>query len=263
MKPFNSPSDTDESHSNVRICCWNINGLSQYKLSDDISGNFLNSFDIILLSETWATNDDVFEMEGFTFHNYARQMKHCDARRNSGGLGIFTWNDIAEGVQLLKHTKDIIAWLRLDKGYFGLDTDLYIANLYIVPIGSTHLTDDPFAIVNDDLTQLPDCCQILICGDCNARTGIRADYNVDDTWGSNGDLSSLLPDNDITYSHRDVAIGKFHSRKMLTRYSQYGVVNTHGKRLLGTCMSSGLLIMNGRLGYDVGVGGIHQHWLHG
>ena len=158
-------------------------GLSQYKLSDDILGNFLSSFDIILLSETWATDDDVFELEGFTFHNYARQMKHCDARRISGGLGIFIRNAIAKGVQLLKHTRDIIAWLRLDKGYFGLDTDLYIANLYIVPIGSTHLTDDPFAIVNDDLTQLPDCCQILIWGDCNARTGIRADYNVDDTWG--------------------------------------------------------------------------------
>ena len=72
--------------------------------------------------------------------------------------------------------------------------------------------------------------------------------------GSNGDLSLLLPDNDIIHTFKDAMIGKLHSRQMLTRYSQDGVVNAHGKRLLETCISSGLLIMNGRLGYDSGLG---------
>ena len=84
---------------------------------------------------------------------------------------------------------------------------------------------------------------------------IFIDYNVDDIRGSNGDLSLLLPDNDITHTFKDAMIGKLYSRHMLTRYSQDGVVNAHGKRLLETCISSGLLIMNGRLGYDSGLGG--------
>ena len=58
----------------------------------------------------------------------------------------------------------------------------------------------------------------------------------------------MIPDNDITYSNRYVAIGKLHSRKILTRYLQDGVVNTHGKRLLELCMSSAIFIMNGRMG---------------
>ena len=73
----------------LEVAIGTLTGYHNIEISDDILGNSLSSFDRVLLSETWATNDDVFEMEWFTFHYYARQMKHCDARRNSGGLGIF------------------------------------------------------------------------------------------------------------------------------------------------------------------------------
>ena len=160
-------------------------------------------------------------------------MKHHDARRNSGGLGIFVRNNIVKCVQLLRHPRDVIALLRLDKDYFRLATDLFIANLYLVPIGSTHLTDDPFNFVNDDLAQLPYYCQILVCDDWNATTGIRVGYNVDGMRGSNDDFSLLLPDNDITHTFKDAMVGKLHSRQMLTRYSADAIVNAHGKPLLG------------------------------
>ena len=46
----------------IKICCWNIHGLSQEKLNDCILGGFLQRFDIILLSETWAEdNSDMKE----------------------------------------------------------------------------------------------------------------------------------------------------------------------------------------------------------
>ena len=44
----------------LNICSWNINGLTQTKLSDDILGKFLTKFDIILLSETWSSEGDNF-----------------------------------------------------------------------------------------------------------------------------------------------------------------------------------------------------------
>ena len=75
--------------SGVKICSWNINGLTQAKLSPDILGDFLARFDIILLCETWASQGDEFELEGYKFYNYPRLVRHHNAKRNSGGLGIF------------------------------------------------------------------------------------------------------------------------------------------------------------------------------
>ena len=57
------------------------------------------------------------------------------------------------------------AWTKLEKQFFGLNDDVYIAIVYFVPEGSTNETDDPFRILQDDIAQLPDRCQFLICGD--------------------------------------------------------------------------------------------------
>ena len=157
----------------------------------------------------------------------------------------------------LKHTKDITAWIKLDKDFFGLTTDTYVGNVYCVPAGSTHLIDDPFDILLQDISQLPESCQILICGDYNARTGACVDYIAHDTNGSNGDLDQLLPSNSVDYnaSVRDNMIAKLHLLKMLNRFSQdKSLVNIHGRRLIDLCISCSLLILNGRLGSDNGVG---------
>ena len=53
---------------------WNIQGLSQDKLSDVILGNMLKEYDIILLSETWASDQDEFVLDGFDYHNYPRKI---------------------------------------------------------------------------------------------------------------------------------------------------------------------------------------------
>ena len=52
--------DTMQSATQLKICSWNINGLSQFKLSDDVLGKFLTWFDIIFLCETWTDEDSKF-----------------------------------------------------------------------------------------------------------------------------------------------------------------------------------------------------------
>ena len=101
--------------SGIKIYSWNINGLTQAKLSPYILGDFLTRFDIILLCETWASQGDEFELEGYKFYNYPRLVKHHNAKRNSGGLGIFIKRPLLDGVHYLKHTKDIIVWIKLGK----------------------------------------------------------------------------------------------------------------------------------------------------
>ena len=109
-----------QSATQLKICSWNINGQSQFKLSDDVLGKFFTRFDIILLCETWTDEESKFELKGFTFYNYPRKILHQNAKRSSSGLGIFVRNDIARGVTFLKHNKDIITLIKLDKDYFRL-----------------------------------------------------------------------------------------------------------------------------------------------
>ena len=107
-----SPEDTlgtkvNKSSSNkqhVYMLSWNINGLTNDKLSDDIPGNFFKKLDIILLTETWTSDNAEIELKGFTFYNYPRKYRHPNDKRDSGGIGIFVRNDIKHGVVIWSNT---------------------------------------------------------------------------------------------------------------------------------------------------------------
>ena len=85
---------------------------------DDVLGKKLKTYDIILLSETWAEKSDLFEIKGYDFCNYPRNHRHHNARRESGGLGIFVRVSLKHGVEKLHNHSDIIAWIKLRKDFF-------------------------------------------------------------------------------------------------------------------------------------------------
>ena len=86
----------------LKFCSWNICGLTEAKLYDDILGEFFKSFDFIFLTETWAYDIDNYNIDGYVFLNYSRHQMHHNARRNSAGIGIFIRNYIVEGVETEK-----------------------------------------------------------------------------------------------------------------------------------------------------------------
>ena len=135
-------SNDPSNRSLVNIISWNVNGLTQDKLNKDILGSLFKDYDIILLSETWASDQDDYTLEGFKYHNYPRNYKHHAAKRESGGLGVFIRNEIQHGVSMWTHTGDVIAWLILKKSFFGFESEIYLANIYIVPEGSTYIRYD-------------------------------------------------------------------------------------------------------------------------
>ena len=172
---------------------WNINGLTNDKLSDDILGNFFKKLDIILLIETWTSDNAEIELKGFTFYNYPRKYRHPNAKRDSGGIGIFVRDDIKHGVVIWRNTEDVVIWIQLKAGYFGLKRDLYVANIHMVPQGSVHVRDEIFSLLYGDLAQLPPESHVLLCGDCNAHTNVLPDYDIENFHGSEGGLMELLP----------------------------------------------------------------------
>ena len=178
--------------------------------------------------------------------NYLRGYRNTRAKRCSGGLGIFTRNEIISGVGTYKNHEDIIAWIELKKDFFGLQKDIYIANIYIVPEGSVHLKHDPFIALHNDISSLPEDCAILCCGDYNARTNTLPDF-TDPVHGSDGLLADLLPHNIKTSFQIFTAYGGIPPH----RISQDKVrPNSHCISLLELCKSCGILILNGRTGID-------------
>ena len=235
----------------VKILSMNICGISDWKLADDIFGLQFKRFDIILLQETWSAEGDDFCLEGYEFHNFPRKNRHKWSVRNSGGLGIFVNHNLTEGIHVLKHHEDMSVWLKLDKHYFGLAKDLLIANVYVVPENSVHLCHDAFDLLREDLcgfTLHSDC---LICGDFNARTNVLPDYLDEYLCGNDGNLPIFETVND----RRSLLLRKMAENNELDRFSKDSSrTNKHGRNLLEFCKTAGLLIMNGRLGSDKGIG---------
>ena len=95
LADMSSSLSSDQAEKNeLKICFWNINGLTVEKLNHSITGEFIKKHDIILINETWSGPNDNFILEGYTFYNYPRWNRNHKAKRNSGGLGIFVSNDV-------------------------------------------------------------------------------------------------------------------------------------------------------------------------
>ena len=248
--PCQTDMDENVSTQDIKICFWNIDGLTQNKPNDHLLGKFLKMYDLILIAETWADKHDDFFLDGYTFTNYPRGYRNPYAKRCSGGLGIFIRNDILNGVEMIKHFEDIIAWLKLKKDFFGIERDIYISNVYFVPEGSVHLKNDPFVMLYNDVSSLPDDCEILCCEDYNARTNNLLDF-TDPVDGSDGSLGNLLPSNSKILSQIDTVYG---GKPPLRVSKDKSRPNSHGISLIELCKSCELLILNGRTGADKDVG---------
>ena len=221
----------------------NVCGLTQEYLHDDIEGKVLKQHDIIMFAESFSDPNDEFYLEGFFPRNYARKYRHVNAKRGSGGLYIFIRESILDGVEILHNVDDIIAFLRLDARYFGLEKDIYLANCYIVPESSVY-HNSPFAVLNDELTKIPLSAEKIICMDGNAITNCECDIDMEID-GSDGDLGHLLKE--TTCVQIDPGL--------IERFSQdKRPLNENGRELIKTCKSSNMMILNSRFGKDKGIG---------
>ena len=75
-------------------------------------------------------------------------------KRNSGGLGIFLRNNIKDCVDIMDGNTDVISWLRLYASFFGLNHDVYVTNIYIVPEGSSYHDKETFCLLYDQLSKI-------------------------------------------------------------------------------------------------------------
>ena len=148
MSANNAPS--------VKVCFWNVNGLSPYKMQDSVLGNFFKRFDLILLSETWMSNQDNYEMDGYIFKNFPRKCIHPNATRHSGGLCVLYKRSVTYVFELMPISDDSSVIIRMKNcKTFGC-RDIYIIHSYIPPEYSTHLCEDAYDELKRRLASLPE-----------------------------------------------------------------------------------------------------------
>ena len=221
----------------------NICGLYEWKLTD-VLGAHLKKYEITLLQETWSAEGDVFYRDDYTYYNFPRKC-HKLSMRNSGGLGVFIKHTVADGVTCVKNTEDILVWLKLERSFFSLATDLYLGNVYVVPETSVYLCHDVFNVLRDDISSFQNRPDILVCGDYNARTNTLQDYIDEFHYGNNGDL----PVTSHTDMSRSTLLMDMLENGYLNRCSKDKArANRHGNHLIEFCKALSLLIIIGRLG---------------
>ena len=245
---------SDGEYPDIKICSWNIGGLTVDKLTDDILGKFLSDFHILLLTETWTCNMDNLSLPGYTYFNYPRLKMHPNARRCSGGIGIFVKDDIMNGISVWKNYGDIIVWIVLKSEYFGFKSDVYIGTVYLVPEGSPHENEDLISLMYDQVKYVPANCDYFLCGDWNGRTNTLPDILLNDISGSDGELNDIVPNDIMTKQYRVKSAMDKNNLNIQRHSMDSGPPNKRGKQLLDFCHACGLIILNGRVHEDKGIG---------
>ena len=149
----------------LSFLCWNIRGLTDFKL--DQHRDLFKRFDFICLTEAWSSEFSNFSLEGYEPFNFPREKIHANAKRPSGGIYLFINRRLLKGIDVGFKKRDWVVWGKMKKDFLNFRHDLYVASLYIPPIDSTHAIDEPFSIIESDITSFSADENILLLGDHN------------------------------------------------------------------------------------------------
>lgn len=211
------------------------------KLSDVDFINYVQSYDVIFLTETWLTKTVNFncDIQGYTCeHIFGNKSAGVKKGRFSGGISIYYKNCFKDKIKVLEKNQSGLMWIKISKDVFSFVQDVYICITYIPPSGSKVLKSqdvDLFEQLELGVTKYKHLGKVFITGDFNSRTSSESDCL---------DFDKYLDDEDIFLN--DIVLQP--------RVNSDHVLDTHGRRLLLLCQISGLLIANGRVHEDSNIG---------
>ena len=181
---------------------------------------FIHNYDIIFFIETMKGNDFTLAIPGYKFHHVSRKLKHKNACRASGGIGILISNKYAN-LTRIDHIYDYLVWLTLATDC--CQKNIKICCTYIPPENSTYVgvRNDFFTMLEEEVARYIEMHHILLCGDFNSRTGQVPDYEAG-----------------VIDTNVNVPNQRSHEVKVINKYGQF---------LLKFCINTGFKIANGRM----------------
>ena len=214
--PKHKTKKCNYNEDTVSVICWNIRGIGD-KLDQSETLNYLMKNHIIILLETMKSPDYEINIANFTYFNFSTNEKHPKACRFSGGFGILIKKSILKYVKI-QQVHECLVWITINSKLFGdSNVDTKIGCVYISPQDSSYngAKIEAFDMIDEQLSRSIKTHRIIMVGDFNARTGSLKDV-IDDR--------ENIPD----------------------RYNMDTRINTYGKRLVETCIGSGVFLINGR-----------------
>jgi len=144
--------------------------------------NYINKYDFLFLTETWHSYTSNIDIDNFL--NFSCPSPKCNrkAKRDSGGVVIYYHKKYFGHVKLMSVNNKGLIWIKLDKGYFSADNDVYICNCYIPPEDSnvyksrlSPLFDfDFFEHLLYDISEYERIGGVILIGDFNSQVGQRS-----------------------------------------------------------------------------------------
>ena len=126
----------DFTTRDVKILCWNINGLGD-KLGFRELHSMIKSHDIIAFVETMKGTLFQQYLPGYQSYHFPRTVKHRCAKRDSGGILVFVSDALHKHVRL-SWESDCLVWLQLQGKRLSLPYDINMA-LYTFPRRGVHM----------------------------------------------------------------------------------------------------------------------------
>ena len=140
----------------LSITSWNVHGLPENfilgnKLSNDEFLFYFNHCDLIVLTETWRS--DQFTLPGYElFTNPSRKHHEKKNGRSSGGIALGFKTALKQGIKFISAHENFI-WAKLEKHFFNIDQTICLCAIYIPPRGSPYFNSDIFTDLEKDITK--------------------------------------------------------------------------------------------------------------
>ena len=239
----------------------NVNGSLELKLGMNDFVDFLNMYDVVCLSETWANESNDLDIVGFRkpFCKFRKRKRF--GRRDSGGLCVYFRKNLVAGVEEINWDYEDGLLFKLKGLFFGWKEDVYLFCIYMRSNQSTreNVNEGPncYDELLDKLSRVPGNADIFVAGDFNARVSNRNECLIESSqfcidnqrensldWMDNGNENAIFE-------------ADFYENNMsCKRENKDKKVNDYGIRLLNLCNAVDLCILNGRAFKDKGQGNL-------
>ncbi|CAG2242759.1 unnamed protein product [Mytilus edulis] len=240
----NTKSESVKSNScdSVKVLALNVCDLKSKLKSPELEV-LCNNYDILCFSESKLDQYDVINIKHF---KSLPPLNRKNAKRKSGGIIVFVRDYLFENVEVLNSSNENVLWFILDNNVFDYAT--LFGAVYIPPESSNYSNIDIFDVLERDIIKYTaeTRCKVCLLGDFNAHTGTKTDFTE-----INDYVLNSVQLEDVINSVNLETLGIDVSRNSLDLS-----VNNYGNRLLQLCQNIELLIVNGRLGKDKGIGAL-------
>ena len=211
--------------NNLKINCWNIQGLLNDKTQDESFTEIINAYDCTILLETWL-NHNVSISGYYTFCLNAEKSSYG---RSKGGIAIVLKNNLRKGIKILEKVNSHMLWIKFGKDFLNINKDLYLCAIYIPPVTSVNAEDicELWDKLEEYILRYNEQGYIMITGDINSRIGSSNEES---------DLYDVNILDNVLHRHNPLNL----------RNSKDQVINKSGRKLLELCRHTNLVIVNGR-----------------